>query len=180
MNLIRGHHCPLVVSPIMGATQLGVMFEEHDISQLYIKAMPYGWRQRYLSQACQTLQTRVEGKTVNTAMGLGMSPTNYLKQLKSVPHTCVQYLDDMGYWTMSSRRQYQLVTSVSKNTRRKKLRTRVPRTTTFGFFTERNRTKTHMTKMWLCFYSTVIAYLPFDRGPVPDQEPTGLLLSLLS
>jgi hypothetical protein len=77
----------------------------------------------------------------------------------------------MKYRTMSSKQRYQLLPSVSKNTRRKKRQPEV--SWTFDFSIENRRTKTNITKMWLCFYSTVLAYLPFDCGPVPDHNPTG-------
>jgi hypothetical protein len=176
VNLIQGHQYP----PNMGATQRSVTLEKHDLKRLYLEAMPPGWRPRYSLQTCQTLRLMTKERTTIIAMGLHISPSDYSRRPKRVPHTCVQYIDDMQYRyrTMSSKQRYQLLPSVSKNTRRKKLRTPISWTTTFDFSTENRRTKTHITKMWLCFYSTVLAYLPFDRGPVPylTSNPTGALI----
>jgi hypothetical protein len=172
VNLIRGHQYPSVVLPNMGATQRSVTLKEHDLKRLYLDAMPPGWQQRYFLQTRQSLRSMTEERTIIITMGLHISPSDYSRRLKQVPHTCVQYIDDMKYRTMSSKQRYQLLPSVSKNTRRKKLRPPICWTTTFDFSTENRRTKTHMTKMWLCFYSTVLAYLPFDRGPVPVPDLT--------
>jgi hypothetical protein len=173
VNLIQGHQYPPVVPPNMGATQRSVTLEEHDLKQLYLEAMPPGWQQRYFLQTCQALWSMTEGRTAITTMGLNISPSDYLGRPKQVPYTCVQYIDNIKYRTMSSKQRYQLLPSVSKNTRRKKLRPKVSWTTTCDFSTENRRTKTNMTEMWLCFYSTVLAYLPFDRGPLPNHDPTG-------
>jgi hypothetical protein len=121
------------MSPIMGATQRGVRFEEPDICQLFIKVMPYKWQQQY-----PFFQTSTERTTAYTVMGLSMSPIHFLKRLKLVPPECIQYIDNINYWTMSS--QYQPLTSVTKNTGRKKP-TRVPRTTTFGILQKETGTK---------------------------------------
>jgi hypothetical protein len=168
VNLIQGHQYPPVVPPNMGATQRSVTLKEHDLKQLYLKAMPSGWRPRYFLQTCQALRSMTEERTTIITMGLHISPSDYSRRPKQVPHTCVQYINDVQHRTMSSKQRYQLLPSVSKNTRRKKLRPKISWALTFDFSTENRRTKTHITKMWLCFYSTILAYLPFDRGPVPD------------
>jgi hypothetical protein len=173
VNLIRGHQCPPVVPPNMGATPRSVTLEEQDLKQLYLEAMPPGWRQRYPSQTCQAFRSMTERRTAIPTMGLNISPSDYLGRPKQVPYTCVHYIDDMKYRTMSYKQRYQLLPSVSKNTRRKKPQPKVSWTTTGDFSTENRRTKTNMTEMWLCFYSTVLAYLPIDHGPVPDHNPTG-------
>jgi hypothetical protein len=170
VNLIRGHPYLSVGPPNMGATQRSVTLDENDLKRMYLEAMPLGWRSRYFLHTCQAHRSMTEGSTIIITMGLHISPSNYLRRPKQVPHTCVQYIDDVQYRTTSSKQQYQLLPSVSKNTRRKKLRPPITWTTTFDFSNENRRTKTHMTKMWLCFYSTVLAYLPFDHGPVPVPD----------
>lgn len=139
-------------------------------------------------------QPRFGWKTMPYTLGLRVSPMNYVQALRS--EYCdmhIYYMDDARcktrsathviymfhtrtYVEMNQRGALRFHAKISyPNTGITLSRTihedgigiRVYKTTTLRALATRTLLDQSVTRTWLCFYSTVVAYLPFDRGPEP-------------
>ena len=148
----------------------------------------------YHHQILNCHQPRFGWKSMPYVMGLQASPTTYIQALQSKEcRMRIHYIDDAKCRSttathviyMARTRVYvemqqigrlrykanismpNLGITLSRTVHQDSMGISVYKTTTLRALASRTLTDQAMTRTWLCFYSQVIAYLPFDRGPVP-------------
>ena len=127
-------------------------------------------------------------------LGLHVSPIHYMRSMTSeCCQMSIHYIDDARHKTTTAThiiytshhgvyvemmqkgpvRYHAKVTSpnhgitLSRTSHLDKVGVEIHKTTILTVLASRTSSDQFYTRTWLCFHSTVVAYLPFDRGPGP-------------
>jgi hypothetical protein len=126
--------------------------------------------------------------------GLHVSPIHYIRSMTSrCCHTTIHYIDDARHRTTTAThviytshhgvyvemqqrgplRYHAKATSprqgitLSRTSHLDKIGVKIHKATVLHVLASQTSSDQSNTRTWLCFYSTVVAYLPFDWGPGP-------------